>query len=353
MKLLRKLTKTLPSLLTALFFAIAVWVYAVTASDPTETRNFPQSVRLDIIGLDPNLMIVNEIDEEVDLSIRAPSTILDQLENERSLVSVTLDLSGLEAGVHTLTPQVNIGLSPSEVVKLEPSSIFIKLDSVVTETFPISAKTTGNPAVGFELQEAELSSTTAQVTGPQSLMDAIDQVVVQVDVEEVSEDIQRMANVIALDAEDHEISAVSITPDTIQVTLPVTQRDDYDTAVVKIVTSGQIATGYKLTNIFALPASVTISSPYPEILDSIPGYLETTPINLSGANDDMEIRVNLNCSRRDQCSRQFSGRRPDRDRSDREQHQPDRHPHPIRGIGNRSESRGLTRSGRPLPFRTA
>ena len=81
MKYLSKLTKTLPSLLTAFFFAIAVWVYAVTASDPTETRAFPQSVQMDIIGLDPTLMIVNEIDKAVDLSIRAPASILDRLEN--------------------------------------------------------------------------------------------------------------------------------------------------------------------------------------------------------------------------------------------------------------------------------
>lgn len=294
MKRLRKFTKGLPTLLAALVFAIAVWVYAVTASDPTETRNYPQSVPMEVIGLDPNLMIVNEIDESVELSIRAPASILNQLENERSLVSVTLDLSGLEAGVHTLTPQVDIRLSPSEVVKLEPPSIFIKLESVMTEPFPIEVKTIGNPAIGFELQTPNLSSTTAQVTGPQSLVEAIDRVVVEIDVENVLENVQRTAEVIALDAEGHEIKNVSISPNTIQVNLPVTQRGDYDTVVVKIVTSGQIAAGYKLTNIFALPATVTIFSSDPALLASIPGYLETTPINLNGANDDMEIRVSLN-----------------------------------------------------------
>jgi YbbR domain-containing protein len=294
MKYLSKLTKTLPSLLTAFFFAIAVWVYAVTASDPTETRAFPQSVQMDIIGLDPTLMIVNEIDKAVDLSIRAPASILDRLENERSLVSATLDLSGLEAGVHTLTPQVNIGLSPAEVVKSEPSSVFIKLETVVTEIFPVGIKALGNPAIGFELGEGLLNQTTAQVTGPESLMEAIDQVVVEVDVEDVSEAIQRTANVIALDAEGHEINNVSISPSAIDVTLPINRRPDYDTAVVKIVTSGQIAAGYKLTNIVVTPATVTIFSADPTLLDNFRGYLETTPINLNGATDDMEIQVNLN-----------------------------------------------------------
>lgn len=294
MKALRKITKNLPSLLAALFFAVVVWVYAVTASDPTETRTYPQTLKMDIIGLDPDLMIVNEIEEEVTLSLRAPATILDQLENERSLISVTLDLSGLQAGVHTLTPQVNIGLSPAEVIKLNPSSIFIKLESVVTETFPIETKTLGNPAIGFELQTAELGSTDALVSGPESLVNAIERVVVEIDVENVTEDVQRTAEVIALDAEGNAIEGMSINPSPIQVTLPVVQRGGYDTVVVKIVTSGQIATGYKLTNIYALPAAVLIFSSDPELVDSIPGYVETTPINLNGANEDMEVQVSLN-----------------------------------------------------------
>jgi YbbR domain-containing protein len=64
--------------------------------------------------------------------------------------------------------------------------------------------------------------------------------------------------------------------------------------VVRIVTSGQIASGYRLTNIFSNPPTVTIFSSDPELVDSIPGFVETTPINLNGADDDMEIRVSLN-----------------------------------------------------------
>ena len=82
MKFFRNLVKSLPSLLTALLFAIAVWIFAVTEADPTETRTLPQSYSMDIIGLDPALMAVNDITEQVALTLRAPSTILDRLQNE-------------------------------------------------------------------------------------------------------------------------------------------------------------------------------------------------------------------------------------------------------------------------------
>ena len=47
---------------------------------------------MEIVGLDSNLMIVNDIDKAVNLTLRAPSTILDELENETNLVNATLDL---------------------------------------------------------------------------------------------------------------------------------------------------------------------------------------------------------------------------------------------------------------------
>lgn len=294
MKTIRSLIKNLPTLLTALVFAMAVWVFAVTEADPTESRAFSQPLEMDIIGLDPNLMIVNDISHQVDLTIRAPSTILNQLENENNLINVTLDLSSLEAGVHTLTPQVSISLSPAELVRINPSSIFVKLEPVVTDSFPIQIKMIGNPAIGFELQTPELSNETALVSGPQSLVEALDQVVAVVDVENVSEDIQRTVNLNVYDAEGNELEGVSISPSSIQVSIPVNQRGGYRTVVVKIVTSGQIAAGYRLTNIFTLPPTVTIFSSDPDLVESIPGFVETTPINLNGANDDMEIRVSLN-----------------------------------------------------------
>ena len=294
MKAFRNLIKNLPTLGTALVLAIAVWIFAVSQADPTETRVYPQAINMEIVGLDSNLMIVNDIDKAVNLTLRAPSTILDELENETNLINATLDLSGLEAGVHTLTPQVTIERAPAEVVRINPSSIFVKLESVISKSFPVEVKSLGNAAIGYELQDAVLSTETVVVTGPQSLVDAVATVAAEIDIENVSKDISRLVTVKAYDVEDNEISSVSISPSTIQVDIPVSQRGGYKSVVVKIVTSGQIARGYKLTDIFALPATVMIFSSDPDLVDGISGYVETTPINLDGANEDLEIQAELN-----------------------------------------------------------
>lgn len=294
MKQTRKLLSNVPTLLTALIFAIGVWIFAVTQADPTVTQTYQQPLDIEIIGLDPNLTIVNEISQAVNLTIRAPSSIFTQLENDSNLINVTLDLSGLDSGVHTLKPQVNISLAPAEVIRMNPATVFVKLDSIISRQFDIQVNMIGNPAIGFDVESPELNQDTVTISGPESVVNSIDQVLAEVNIVDASEEIQRTVDLLALDAQGNEVQGLTVTPDSVQVSIPVSQRGGYRSVVVRIVTSGQIASGYRLTNIFSNPPTVTIFSSDPELVETIPGFVETTPINLNGADDDMEIRVSLN-----------------------------------------------------------
>lgn len=294
MKQLRKLINNLPSLATALVFAVAVWLFAVTQADPTAVRNYPRPIEVDVIGLDPNLMITNDVVQQVSLAIRAPSTILNQLEGDINLIDVTLDLSGLEAGSHTITPQVNLGLSPAEVVRMTPSSVSVELDAIVTQTFAIELNIIGSPTIGFELEDPQLDQEEAFVSGPRHLVERVDMVIVEINILDTIENIQQLVEVQAVDIEGVQVEGVTISPSSVQVNIPVTQRGGFRTVVVKIVTTGQIAPGYRLTNIFSVPPTVTLFSSDLDLIETFPGVVETTPINLNNASEDLEIRVALN-----------------------------------------------------------
>ena len=209
MKQTRKLLSNLPTLLTALIFAVGVWIFAVTQADPTITQTYPQPLDIEIIGLDPNLTIVNEISQRVNLTIRAPSSIFNQLENDPNLIEVTLDLSGLDSGVHTLKPQVNIGLSPAEVVRMNPATVFVKLDSIISQSFDIEVNMIGNPAIGFDVQSPELNPDSVTISGPESVVNSIDKVVAEVNIVDASEDIQRTVDLLVRDAQGNEITKLS------------------------------------------------------------------------------------------------------------------------------------------------
>ncbi len=78
------------------------------------------------------------------------------------------------------------------------------------------------------------------------------------------------------------------------MTEKIIQRGGYRNVVVKVDTNGNLANGYRLTNISAYPPSVTVFSADPKIVDSLPGYVETAPIILDGMKDDKDIRISLN-----------------------------------------------------------
>jgi YbbR domain-containing protein len=77
------------------------------------------------------------------------------------------------------------------------------------------------------------------------------------------------------------------------VTLPIEQRFGYKDVSVSAVISGQPEPGYWVSNILVSPPRVTIVG-NPQVLGSIPGFVETTPINVSKGTADIVQSVPLN-----------------------------------------------------------
>ncbi len=294
MKFLRSLKRAIPTLITALLLSIAVWVTAVNQADPTEERIYPKTIALDIIGLDSELVQVNEITRQVSLTLKAPKSILDRLASETNLIHATLDLTGLSEGEYSISPQINISASPVDVVRISPQNITVHLENLLTKSMPITVQTSGELAIGFQADDPILSHTDATVSGPQTAMDRVAEIAIQLNIENLKDSINASVELVALDANANAIENVNILPKTINVNLPIKQLGGYRTVVVKVVTSGQIADGFRLTNIFAFPPTVTIFSTNPTLIEGIPGYVETAPISLTGASESFETNVTLN-----------------------------------------------------------
>ena len=85
-----------------------------------------------------------------------------------------------------------------------------------------------------------------------------------------------------------------MSPDTVTVTQPITLLGGYRYVIVRPVSVGQVASGYRLTNIFVSPVGIVVFSSDPELVNNLPGYVETQPIDLTGKTDDFETLVDLN-----------------------------------------------------------
>jgi YbbR domain-containing protein len=90
------------------------------------------------------------------------------------------------------------------------------------------------------------------------------------------------------------VTGVQVMPNTIGVTQPITLLGGFRNVVVRVATIGQVAAGYRLTNISVSPPNVVVSSPDPALVESLPGFVETDPLDLTGLEDDVEVRLPLN-----------------------------------------------------------
>lgn len=293
---LRSWTKLLPTLILSLLVALTVWVLAVTSSDPSETREYPKSISVEVIGQATNLAIINELPESVTLELRAPASIWEELSSGKASVRAFIDLSGLKEGDHTVPIEVQVGIKPVEVVSFTPAMIDVSLESLVSDQFDIKVVTRGALPVGYQSEEPQLSETSATVSGAASRVEQVMEIRAVIDLSEVRSDINQTITLQAVDANGMNVRDVTVYPSKITLIQEVAQRGGYRNVVVKVVTQGQIANGFRLTSISVFPPTITVFSTDPTVVDSLPGYIETLPIDITGKEENFTESVNLRLS---------------------------------------------------------
>lgn len=293
MKFLKQVGRLFPIILTALVLAIVVWVSSVTSQDPNEVITYGTPIQVTILGQNPDLVITEQSAKSVTVTVRAPRSVHLQLSRNFNLVTARINLSGLTAGTYKLTPEVNIDLRPMQVTEITPDEITLTLEQVAVEVFDIILLRTGNLPVGYEAGEPVLSATQVQVLGPQSKLDEVLDVVASFDLSNTTNTITRTVDLRAIDKRGNVVEGISLSPKSITVDIPITQIAGYRNVFVKIVTTGTIAQGYHLTGLVVTPPNLTIYTSNPDLVGSLPSFLDTSPVNLNGAKESFSVNVTL------------------------------------------------------------
>jgi len=294
--LLRRFTQVLPSLALAFAMAIAVWVSAETAANPFVTQDLPRPVEVEIIGLDPGIVLVTEPPFQITAKIIAPQNEWPRLASDPDLVTALVDVSGLGPGVHEIEikPQISPALRGADIVSVQPPELTVTLENLATRSYSIMLIRQGEPAIGFRAEEPTLNQDLATVSGPESEVQKVAEIRASLDLGDAHETISTSIPLQALDKNEQVIEHVTINPERVIVNQPITQRGGFRSdLVVKPVFVGRIVDGYRVTNISVFPPAVTVFSVNPQDVNELPGYVETLPINLEGASDDLEIPIGL------------------------------------------------------------
>lgn len=290
---LRQFVSNLGSFILALLLAFTVWIAATLQNDPFSVQAF-SNVPVTLVNQPDETILFNESDfsETTAITVRAPESVLSELRTSDFVA--TMDLEGVQPGTPTSVP-IEVACS-NEAVRIQswsPSRQNILLESLGTRTLLVTIEIEGQIATGYQSSDPVLVPGVVQVHGPEPLLAEVVSVGGIVDVNGARADVVEKVRIIPMDADGQLVPGLDWTPDQVEVQVEVRRRLGYkpDVEVVPDL-RGDPAPGYRLGSVSVDPSTVTLAG-VPAVLDELPGFVETLPISVTNATDDLLEHIPL------------------------------------------------------------
>jgi len=190
--------------------------------------------------------------------------------------------------------QILISVRPVQIVFANPTTVDVKLEPLAIQTLPVRLSLSGTPAIGYQAGQVTIEPTEVIISGPQSLVDRVARAGVLINLEDVGESIEQAMEIQIVDEQNVPVEGITINPESVHVSIPLSQRGGFRDVAVKVVVRGQVAAGYRLENISVFPPVITVFAVDPELVSELPGVVDTQPLELQDAKQDITTRLALN-----------------------------------------------------------
>ena len=289
--MIRRIVDTIARAVLALILAALVWVVAIQADDPTLVNTYPVALPITRVNEPPGSLVYGQSADSARVTLRAPQSLWTQLSPDQ--FKAEIDLAGQPFGQLNVPVKVRVTNRAIEVVRADPATVDLRLESVADQNIPVRVTTTGEPALGYTAHPANAIPAEVTVRGPASFVSRVVQVLGTVSVQGARQNVDQPVRLNALDKDGNPVGFITLAPESIQAHVEVKQLGGFRDVAVKVVVRGQVAPGYRVSNVSVTPPIVTVFGSS-QAIDQSPGFLETTLITVTGAQDDVVERVALN-----------------------------------------------------------
>ncbi len=272
----------------ALVVALIVWANAEQESNiEFVMRGVPISLR----GIEAGLALQSVTTETVDVHGRAPEGFWET--GSEAEFDAHVDLTGLPTGRHQMDVQLTYPQRQVQILDLTPSEVSVELVRMAQKSIQVRAEVMDSPPFGYDWHTPEVTPPVVRVSGPERYVDAVVTAVVEVYLRTARSTVERRLSVSLRDKDDQPIgNLVEWTPRLVTVTVPIEQRPGYRDVPVRVRWEGQPARGYRISEVAVDPSIVTLFGS-PTAIEAVPGYVETAPVNIEGANGNIVERLAL------------------------------------------------------------
>ncbi|MGL4346401.1 MAG: CdaR family protein [Cellulosilyticaceae bacterium] len=292
--------QNLPWKIFSLALATMLWLFVINTQNPLQPREI-KDIPVNIRGLSElearGFVIQNEEElrnAKVRVSVRGPRLEIDRIQSNKSLIDVTLDLTPyidtLSDDVETTERVAAFDAKPKlagvTVETMKPKTTYIVFEKEKTVTKRISPNIIGGG--GNQYLAPIIKPSTIEISGPKSKVDSIQEVSVDINVDQFSEDVLSFNEQIkVLDKEGNEVSGIKMSPQFAQVTMPIGTKKRVP---LEPQFKGALPAGYIQTNTLISPKEITIVGKA-ELVNNIHS-IKLEPIALDNMIQTDAIKVN-------------------------------------------------------------
>lgn len=271
----------------SLVLAVMLWVFVTDVENPTRTDFFPATIPVETVNVSRDLAVASLSESAVSVRISAPEDTWDDLTRDNFRASV--DLSGVSQREVEVTVRVEVtGAGGVEIVEVSPRRVAVSLETVTSKAVPVLVQLAGAPPLGYAASPATVVPEQVMVSGPESLVNLVEEAVADVNLTGVRVSLEQVFSVTARDSHGGDIDGVTLQPNTVAVDLPIVQQEFTTVYVVNPAFRGVPAEGFTVTDVTVEPSFVSVTGPI-EVLQSI-STVATEEVDIDGATSDV-IRV--------------------------------------------------------------
>lgn len=263
----QKLMSNIGLKVLSLLLATLLWLGVINLQDPIETVTFTD-IPVTIINEDA-LTAKDKIPEvveggKVSVVVEARRKICDSLTRD-NIVAVA-DFSKI-----SLTDAVPIEISvlgysdrEVEIIRGMNQVMKLRLEDLISKDFRVKISEVGEPAEGYVIGNMVASPNMIRLTGSQTQINRIEEVVLLVNVDGVSSKTRTegVPMIYDVNGEMVDLNKVSMSAETVSVTIPVLPTK---TVRIYVDTSGTPAEGYEVASVSYQPHIVTIAGEAEEL----------------------------------------------------------------------------------------
>ncbi|MCR1952133.1 CdaR family protein [Clostridium sp. DSM 100503] len=274
-----------------LLLSIGLWVYVTNVENKIRTTEISK-IPVELINTEAltssKLALTPNQELYVTLKVEGNTSDINKIKKSDFKVQVDLSEYAWKKGENKVPVSIVDYPITVSIRNTNTLTVSVKIEDMVEKTMPITSNIKVTPRQGYFASEATIEPKEVKVTGAESVVSKVSNLVVSDNKEDVFENVVGSYDIKPLDENGNAVEGVLLSEKFANVEIRVSKGKSVK---VNVVTTGKLPNGLKLKSMESNKKFVEILGPK-EILDTI-SEVNSTPLDLSSVNESKDVSLGI------------------------------------------------------------